>query len=29
MRTILDFIGSTPLVQIDGIWIKFEFLNPS
>src|SRR5258705_9622822 len=29
MRTILDFIGSTPLIQIDGIWIKLEFLNPS
>jgi len=29
MRTILDAIGSTPLIQIDGIWIKLEFLNPS
>ena len=29
MRTILDVIGSTPLIQIDGIWIKLEFLNPS
>ncbi len=29
MRTIIDAIGSTPLIQIDGIWIKLEFLNPS
>lgn len=29
MRTILDVIGSTPLLQIDGIWVKLEFLNPS
>lgn len=29
MRTILDAIGSTPLIEIDGIWIKLEFLNPS
>lgn len=29
MPTILDAIGSTPLIQIDGIWIKLEFLNPS
>jgi cysteine synthase A len=29
MKTILDAIGSTPLIQIDGIWIKLEFLNPS
>lgn len=29
MRTILDAIGSTPLIQIDSIWIKLEFLNPS
>jgi cysteine synthase len=29
MTTILDAIGSTPLIQIDGIWIKLEFLNPS
>lgn len=27
--TILDAIGSTPLIQIDGIWVKLEFLNPS
>ena len=29
MKTILDAIGSTPLIQIDGIWVKLEFLNPS
>ncbi len=29
MHTILDAIGSTPLIQIDGIWVKLEFLNPS
>jgi cysteine synthase len=27
--TILDAIGNTPLVRIDGIWAKLEFLNPS
>jgi cysteine synthase A len=27
--TILDAIGSTPLELVDGIWAKFEFLNPS
>src|SRR6266702_2245707 len=27
--TILDAIGDTPLVQVDGIWIKLEYLNPS
>ncbi len=26
---MLDAIGSTPLQQVDGIWTKFEFLNPS
>jgi cysteine synthase A len=29
MQTILDAIGSTPMIQIDGIWVKLEFLNPS
>ncbi len=29
MQTILDAIGSTPLIQVDGIWVKLEFLNPS
>ncbi|HUW78714.1 MAG TPA: cysteine synthase family protein [Candidatus Nanopelagicaceae bacterium] len=27
--TILDAIGNTPLIKIDGIWVKMEFLNPS
>jgi cysteine synthase A len=27
--TILDAIGDTPLIQVDGIWVKLEFLNPS
>ena len=27
--TILDAIGHTPLVRIDDIWVKLEFLNPS
>src|SRR3990170_8671645 len=27
--SILDAIGSTPLIQIDGIWAKLEYLNPS
>jgi cysteine synthase A len=27
--TILDAIGNTPLVVVDGIWAKLEFLNPS
>jgi cysteine synthase A len=25
----LDAIGNTPLIKIDGIWVKMEFLNPS
>lgn len=29
MKTILDAIGNTPLVQVDGIWVKLEYLNPS
>lgn len=28
-RTILDAIGDTPLVEIEGIHVKLEFLNPS
>ena len=28
-RNILDAIGDTPMVQIDGIYAKLEFLNPS
>src|SRR5258707_14836844 len=27
--TILDAIGNTPLIMVDGIWVKLEFLNPS
>src|ERR1039457_3711761 len=27
--TILDAIGNTPLVVVDGIWVKLEHLNPS
>jgi cysteine synthase len=27
--TVLDGIGDTPLVRVDGIWVKLEFLNPS
>ena len=27
--TILDAIGNTPLVMVDGIWAKLEYLNPS
>src|SRR6201989_3038261 len=27
--TILDAIGGTPLVIVDGIWVKLEYLNPS
>ena len=29
MNTILDAIGNTPLIKIEGIWVKLEFLNPS
>src|SRR5690606_34105224 len=27
--SILDAIGNTPLLPIDGLWVKCEFLNPS
>lgn len=27
--TVLDAIGDTPLIRVDGIWVKLEFLNPS
>ena len=27
--TILDSIGDTPLIRVDGVWVKLEFLNPS
>ena len=29
MKTILDAIGNTPLLDIEGIWVKMEYLNPS
>ena len=29
LATILDVIGDTPLIQVDGIWAKLEYLNPS
>jgi cysteine synthase A len=27
--TVLDSIGSTPLIEVDGIFVKLEYLNPS
>ncbi|HWB22449.1 MAG TPA: cysteine synthase family protein [Gaiellaceae bacterium] len=27
--TVLERIGNTPLIQVDGIWVKLEYLNPS
>jgi len=27
--TVLDAIGNTPLIMVDGIWVKLEHLNPS
>jgi cysteine synthase A len=27
--TVLEAIGSTPLIQVDGIFVKLEYLNPS
>ena len=27
--SILDAIGNTPLIRVDGVWVKLEFLNPS
>ena len=27
--TVLDGIGDTPLVEVEGVWAKCEFLNPS
>ena len=26
---ILDAIGDTPLIRVEGIWVKLEYLNPS
>ena len=28
-QSILDAIGDTPLLEIDGIFAKLEFMNPS
>ena len=28
-RSILDAIGNTPLIRVDGVWVKLEYLNPS
>lgn len=28
-ESVLDAIGDTPLVRVDGIWVKLEYLNPS
>ncbi|MQA02010.1 MAG: pyridoxal-phosphate dependent enzyme [Streptosporangiales bacterium] len=27
--SVLDVIGDTPLVRLDGVWVKLEYLNPS
>jgi len=29
MNSILDAIGNTPLINIEGIYVKMEYLNPS
>ena len=29
MKTILDAIGNTPLINIEGVYVKMEYLNPS
>lgn len=29
VKNILDAIGDTPLIEIEGIWVKMEYLNPS
>jgi len=29
MKSILDAIGNTPMMEIEGIWVKMEYLNPS
>lgn len=29
VASILDAIGDTPLIEVEGIWAKLEFLNPS
>lgn len=27
--TVLDAIGDTPLIRVDDVWVKLEYLNPS
>jgi cysteine synthase len=27
--SILDAVGNTPLIRVEGIWVKLEYLNPS
>ncbi len=27
--TVLEAIGRTPLIEVDGLWLKLEYLNPS
>jgi cysteine synthase A len=27
--SVLDAIGNTPLIQLEGVWVKLEYLNPS
>ncbi len=27
--SVLDAIGATPLIEVDGVWLKLEYLNPS
>jgi cysteine synthase len=29
VTTVLDAIGDTPLIELDGVWVKLEYLNPS
>jgi len=29
VSSVLDAIGDTPLLELEGIWVKLEFLNPS
>ena len=29
VSSVLDAIGGTPLLDLDGVWVKLEFLNPS
>lgn len=27
--SVLEAVGDTPLLRVDGIWAKLEYLNPS